>query len=80
MEFMPNFTLHRPTKVEEAVKLHNGNSGAKYVAGGTDMIVNVRRGIEQPNALIDLSAIKDLQKIKENEEEISIGAGVTLYV
>ena len=78
MEFMPDFTLHRPTKVEEAVKLHNGNSGAKYVAGGTDMIVNVRRGIEQPSALIDLSAIKDLQKIKENEEEISIGAGVTL--
>ena len=78
MEFMPDFKLYRPTKIEEAVKLHNGNSGRKYIAGGTDMIVNVRRGIEQPNALIDLSAIKDLQKIKENGEEVSIGAGVTL--
>ena len=47
MEYMPNFQLHRPESAEEAVKLRSEHPGALFVAGGTDMIVNVRRGIEQ---------------------------------
>ncbi len=78
MELMPDFALHRPTEIEEAVKLRNETEGALYVAGGTDMIVNVRRGIEQPAALIDLSAVKELQEIVEDDEGLHIGAGVTL--
>ncbi|MBT6960647.1 MAG: 4-hydroxybenzoyl-CoA reductase subunit beta, partial [Rhodospirillaceae bacterium] len=78
MELMPDFALHRPTAIEEAVKLRNETEGALYVAGGTDMVVNVRRGIEQPAALIDLSAVKELQEIIEDDEGLHIGAGVTL--
>lgn len=78
MELMPEFTLHRPTAIEEAVKLQNETHGALYVAGGTDMIVNVRRGIEQPAALIDLSAISKLQEIVEDKEGLHIGSGVSL--
>ncbi|NKB21392.1 MAG: 4-hydroxybenzoyl-CoA reductase subunit beta [Alphaproteobacteria bacterium] len=78
MELMPEFDLHRPTAVEEAVKLCNETDGALYVAGGTDMIVNVRRGIEQPTALIDLSAVEELQQITEDADGLHIGAAVTL--
>ena len=78
MELMPNFDLHRPTEVEEAVKLRAETDGALYVAGGTDMIVNVRRGIEQPAALIDLSSVQELQEIVEDNEGLHIGASVTL--
>ena len=48
MEYLPNFQLHRPETVEDAVKARTGEDEALYVAGGTDMLVNVRRGIEQP--------------------------------
>jgi 4-hydroxybenzoyl-CoA reductase subunit beta len=75
---MPDFDLHRPTAIEEAVKLHNETEGALFVAGGTDMIVNVRRGIEQPAALIDISAISELQEIVEDDDGLHIGAAVTL--
>jgi len=54
MEYMPNFTLHRPTAIEDAVRLHAETEGARFFAGGTDMLVNVRRGIEQPDALIEI--------------------------
>ena len=78
MELMPDFNLHRPTAIEEAVKLRNETEGALFVAGGTDMIVNVRRGIEQPAALIDISAISELQEIVEDDDGLHIGAAVTL--
>ncbi len=75
---MPEFTLHRPPAIGEAVKLQTETHGALYVAGGTDMIVNVRRGIEQPAALVDLSAVSELQKIVEDKEGLHIGSGVPL--
>jgi len=78
MEYMPDFTLHRPTAVEDAVRLRAETEGALFVAGGTDMIVNVRRGIERPDALIDLSAIAELQSVTEDADGLHIGAGVTL--
>jgi 4-hydroxybenzoyl-CoA reductase subunit beta len=77
MEFMPNFTLHRPKTVEEAVAFR-ALDGALYVAGGTDMIVNVRRGIEQPTALVDLSAVEGLDGIRHDADGLHIGAAVTL--
>jgi 4-hydroxybenzoyl-CoA reductase subunit beta len=78
MEYMPNFTLHRPTAIEDAVRLHAETEGARFFAGGTDMLVNVRRGIEQPDALIDLSAIEELKSITEDSDGLHMGAGVTL--
>ena len=78
MEYMPNFQLHRPKTSEEAVHLIQEKPDARFVAGGTDMVVNVRRGIEQPKTLIDLSSISELKDIKESDEGLRIGAGVTL--
>ena len=76
MEYMPDFDLHRPTGLEDAVRLGGATDGARYLAGGTDMIVNVRRGIEQPKALIDLSAIEELKAIHDDGEALVIGAGL----
>ena len=78
MEYMPNFQLHRPATAEEAVKMRSDNAAALYVAGGTDLIVNVRRGIEQPENLIDLSAIEELKSVTKDKDGLHIGAGVTL--
>ena len=78
MEYMPNFQLHRPQSPEEAIKLLNEKPESRLVAGGTDMIVNVRRGIERPQNLVDLSSIKQLKEITENNDGLRIGAGVAL--
>jgi len=78
MEHMPAFTVHRPTSVEDAVRLRSADKRSRYVAGGTDMVVNVRRGIEQPTSLIDLGAIAGMHDIVEYADGWRIGAAVTL--
>jgi CO/xanthine dehydrogenase FAD-binding subunit len=50
---------------------------SKIIAGGTDLVVGLRKGDLRPRCLIDITKIEDVRKIEERENEISIGAGVT---
>ena len=43
MEHLPALKLHRPATVEAAVALFAGAPNPRYLAGGTDMVVNIRR-------------------------------------
>ncbi|MGB3427231.1 MAG: 4-hydroxybenzoyl-CoA reductase subunit beta [Burkholderiaceae bacterium] len=72
------FTLHRPTTVADASALLAQVPGACLVAGGTDLIPNLRRGIGSPHALIDLSAIEQFAHIASDAHGWRLGAGVTL--
>ena len=78
MEFMPNFKLYRPDTLDDAIKIKTEYPDVRYVAGGTDMIVNVRRGIEQPECLVDLTLISNMNDITEVDDGLQIGANVTL--
>jgi len=78
MEYLPPLQIHRPAIPEEALSLHRNHPGAHYLAGGTDMVVNVRRGIEQPADLIDLTGIEELSSISATEDGFRIGSAVTL--
>ena len=76
MEFMPNFKLYRPDNVDDAIKIKTEHAEARYVAGGTDMIVNIRRGIEQPQCLVDLTSISNMNDITEVGGGLEICANV----
>ena len=78
MEYMPDFRLHRPETIADAVKLRSEEENSRYLAGGTDMVVNIRRGIEDPTALIDVTAVAELKEIREDKDALVVGAGVTL--
>jgi 4-hydroxybenzoyl-CoA reductase subunit beta len=78
MNLMPEFHYHRPATLNEAVRLKAGASGARFVAGGTDLLVNLRRGLGAPSDLIDVTAIADLAAIRRDGEALWIGAGATL--
>lgn len=78
MEYMPGFRLHRPTDLAEAVRLQASEPGSHFLAGGTDLVVNIRRGIEQPKSLVDLGSIAELHGIAVDDEGVHIGAAVTL--
>ncbi len=78
MEYMPAFKLHRPVTIAEAVELRGSVDNARFLAGGTDMVVNIRRGIEAPAALIDLTAVAELKSIRADADGIHIGAAVEL--
>jgi carbon-monoxide dehydrogenase medium subunit len=70
---------HTPTTIDEALALLNQYDGAaKIVAGGTDLLVEMRDGHHQPYpALVDVTTIRELSKIEQVDGMISLGAGVT---
>lgn len=69
------FDYHRPKTLEEAWRLSHADAEARFVAGGTDVMVRVREGKIAPSALVSLSGIAELARI-ELGPPIVIGAGV----
>ena len=75
---LAEFRIGQPNTVKEAVAACLKHPGSRYVAGGTDLIVNMRRGISGPDLLVDLSGIDELSEIKTDGRGVTIGAGVTI--
>ncbi|NIP74167.1 MAG: 4-hydroxybenzoyl-CoA reductase subunit beta, partial [Gammaproteobacteria bacterium] len=48
------FTLHHPATAAEAVELAAQHPDALYLAGGTDLMVNLRKRLHEPEHVIDL--------------------------
>ena len=65
--------------IDEAVQAHNqANGTARFLAGGTDLLVQIRSGIKKPNLVIDVKKIVELNSIDEiSENEFIIGASVS---
>ena len=75
---LPHFTYHSPRTVREAADLLAGSSGgAMLVAGGTDLLPNMKRRQQVPGTLVGLRRVAELRQIS-NGEGLTIGAGVTL--
>ena len=70
---------HTPQSVDEAVRLLMQYDGAaRIVAGGTDLLVDMRAEGQDPHeALIDITLIPELRNIEAENGTIVIGAGVT---
>jgi CO/xanthine dehydrogenase FAD-binding subunit len=49
----------------------------KIIAGGTDLVVSLRKGEAQPQILIDITRIPELRRIEEAGGKIRVGAAVT---
>ena len=78
MERMPEFDLRRPTSIAEAAMLLATEPGARLLAGGTDLLAKMRRGIERPPVLVDLGAVREFARIALTDTGLSLDAGVTL--
>jgi 4-hydroxybenzoyl-CoA reductase subunit beta len=76
MNGLPEFTLARPATPAEAAALLA--TGARALAGGTDLLPNMRRGLERPQCLVDLGGIAGLHTVDERDGGLVIGSGVTL--
>ena len=74
---MHPFTLHRPTALDDVVALL-AEPGARLLAGGTDLIPNLRRGLEKPAMLIDLARVHGFADVAISEKGLVLGAGALL--
>ena len=75
---LPDFDLSRPQSAEEAVAQRLAAPASRYLGGGTDLIVNMRRGLVETDLLIDLTGIAELASLSADESGFHIGAGVSL--
>jgi 4-hydroxybenzoyl-CoA reductase subunit beta len=74
---LPYFAYRSPRTAREAAELLASSPGAMLVAGGTDLLPNMKRRQQVPSTLIGLRQIEDLRRIG-NGDGVRIGAGVTL--
>ena len=64
-----------PTSVNEAIEMAKSNLGSfKYLAGGTDVMVNRFQGNEESPCLIDISKLSELKGITKEGDFLKIGA------
>jgi 4-hydroxybenzoyl-CoA reductase subunit beta len=76
---LPPFEYHAPGTVTEAVALlaaHRGN--VKVIAGGTDLVPNMKHRLFTPGHVVGLRGIRGLDLIKEEAGFIALGAMTTI--
>jgi len=69
--------FHSPQNLTEAFKLLRELKEARIVAGGTDLIVDIKQGLMEARDIISLHKIEELKEIRKKDKKIRIGAMVT---
>ncbi len=76
---LPPFQYHAPTSVLEALELLQKHPGrAKLIAGGTDLVPNMKHRLFTPEHVVALSEVAELRAIVEAGGGLEVGAMVTL--
>jgi len=78
MDALPEFTLVHPRTVNELIKARTSNPDSRLLGGGTDLVVNIRRGIVAPPVLIDVNGVAEMRAVKVDARTLEIGSSVTL--
>ncbi len=75
---LPWFQYRAPTSVAEAARMLAGEGPrGMLIAGGTDLLPNMKRRQQTPATLISLKRVEGLKKIS-NGTGLALGAGLTL--
>ncbi len=68
----------RPPSLREALAaLAQWGAQARLLAGGTDLLIAMRRGLCRPEVVIDIGLLDELRGIRRDGEQVTIGALVT---
>ncbi len=74
------FAYAAPTTLAEAMQLlQQGNGEAKLLAGGQSLIPLLKLRLAEPKVLIDLRRVPELRGIREEGDDIVIGAMTTYF-
>ncbi|MEA3241379.1 MAG: xanthine dehydrogenase family protein subunit M [Pseudomonadota bacterium] len=76
---MEHFTYQRAGSITEALELKEQHGEqARFLSGGTDILLLIKKGIISPRLLISLRNIKELRGIRQSGNKLVIGSGTTL--
>jgi len=69
--------VHSPRTISEAIKLLSDLKDARIMAGGTDLLVDIKQGLVKAREVISLQNIEELKGIEKKGERIRIGAATS---
>lgn len=76
---LSKFDYVRPQTLEDALTYLEQNTGTKILAGGTDLMIMLRRNAEIPDHVLDIKAIPETQRFGYNlGEGLFIGSAITV--
>jgi len=76
---LPKFDYHEPENMRSALELMSSlKSNAKIIAGGTDILVNMKKGVISPKYLVSLVKMKELFVLEQRKKGIAIGSHVII--
>lgn len=76
---LSQFDYYKPQTLDDAVQYLNQNPGTRILAGGTDLMILLRRNMIQCNHILDMKALPETQKFEYVPGEgLFIGASVTV--
>ncbi|MCB2189716.1 MAG: xanthine dehydrogenase family protein subunit M [Deltaproteobacteria bacterium] len=71
---LPRFAYHRPAGIAEALALlAEHQDRAAVLAGGTDLLVNLKHKLKNPAVLVDLAGIPGLAQVEETAGALRVG-------
>ncbi|SDZ07980.1 FAD binding domain-containing protein [Tindallia californiensis] len=71
------FNYSKPQTTQEAIDFLSANPGTKILAGGTDLMISLRRNVEMVDNILDVKGIEELHRFDyKNGEGLYIGATV----
>lgn len=77
---MDDFDYAAPTTIQEAVDLLGQRQHARLLAGGTDLIVQLREGPKRADLVVDIKKIPELTALRWTDDGgLSLGAAVPCY-
>ncbi|MDC0034746.1 xanthine dehydrogenase family protein subunit M [Chloroflexi bacterium] len=75
---MKSFTFTEPAELEKASELLSYGARGYLLAGGTDLVTEMKQGIIEPDLLVSASQIQEMSNIEWDKFGLKIGSMVTL--
>ena len=76
---LPKFDFHEPHTVDEACQiLAEYGAEAKVIAGGTDLLVDMKKRLVLPKQLLSISKIEEMKRLDLSGSVIKIGSCLTV--
>lgn len=72
---MKSYDYFSPKTVSETLEiLENASEDTHIVAGGTDIVINIKRGIVNPNEVVNINKLQELKYVKCEDGLVKIGS------
>jgi len=68
------FDYVRPASLDEAIAALHANPEARVLAGGTNLLVDMKLERTEPSTIVDISRLAELKDIRQTEGSVRIGS------